>query len=80
MKVLHLLKTATGGEWALRLVRELVRRGVEIHVALPTGPMTDRYAAAGAQIHTDQFDLPVQRPWLATARMRSFTAISSERR
>jgi glycosyltransferase involved in cell wall biosynthesis len=70
MRVLHLLKTATGGEWALRLVRELVKHGIDIHVAVPPGPMTDRYAATGAHIHTDQFDLPVNQPWLVPARLR----------
>lgn len=62
MRVLHLVKTAVGAAWALRQMRELVRLGVEVHVALPPGPMVERYRAAGITPHLFQADLPVRRP------------------
>ena len=37
MRVLHLLKTSVGATWALRQMRELVKLGADIHVALPSG-------------------------------------------
>ncbi len=64
MRVLHLIKTAVGAGWALRQIRELVRLGVEVHVALPPGgPMVGRYTSVGAVEHLLQTDFPVRAPW-----------------
>jgi glycosyltransferase involved in cell wall biosynthesis len=64
MTVLHLLKTSVGASWALRQVRELVRLGVRVHVALPPGgPLVARYEAAGAVVHPLDFDFPMRQPW-----------------
>lgn len=62
MRVLHLLKTAVGAGWALRQMRQLAEYGVELHVALPAGPLVSQYHAAGITVHLDQFDLPIRRP------------------
>lgn len=62
MRALHLLKTAVGAAWALRQMRQLVELGVEVHVALPDGPLIPQYRAAGIAVHLDQFDLPLRRP------------------
>lgn len=62
MKVLHLVKTAVGATWALRQMRELVRLGVEVHVAVPPGPLVQQYETAGVQIHLAQLDFPMRRP------------------
>lgn len=52
MKVLHLLKTSEGGAWALRLMKELVKLGVEVHVALPLGgKWLPEYEQNGIIIH-----------------------------
>lgn len=64
MRVLHLLKTAVGATWALHQVRELVRLGVTVHVALPDGPMEERFAAVGAVVHRFQADLVAYPPWM----------------
>src|SRR5438045_2646632 len=53
-RVLHLLKTAVGATWALRQTRELVRAGIEVHVALPDGPLVARYRAVGCHAHVVQ--------------------------
>lgn len=74
MRVLHLLKTAVGATWALRQMRQLVELGVNVHVALPDGPLVPQYRAAGVTTHLDQFDLPIRRPqaWPALfARLRA---------
>jgi glycosyltransferase involved in cell wall biosynthesis len=64
MRALHLIKTANGAFWALHQIRELVRLGVEIHVALPPGgPMVGKYNAVGATEHLLQTDFPISRPW-----------------
>ncbi len=49
--VLHLVKTAVGATWAYRQMRELVRLGLEVHVATPDGPLVERYRQAGVHVH-----------------------------
>ena len=64
MRSLHLIKTSVGASWALRQIRELVRLGVEVHVALPDGgPMVGKYAAVGATEHLLRTDFPIRSPW-----------------
>ena len=71
MRVLHLLKTSTGAVWALRQVRELVRLGVDVHVALPPGgKLYKEYRKAGAETHPLVCEFPAKRPWLLPRRMR----------
>ena len=61
MKVLHLVKTSVGGSWALRQMRELVKRGVEVHAAIPPdGPLLPHYNAAGVVVQPLQFDFPIR--------------------
>lgn len=63
MRILHLLKTGIGGAWALRLCRELVALGADIHVALPNeGHMPRAFREAGCSVHLLQSDLPLRRP------------------
>ena len=48
MKVLQLVKTSVGATWALKQMRELVKLGVEVHVALPTdGLLIEKYKEFG---------------------------------
>ncbi|MBI4847500.1 MAG: glycosyltransferase family 4 protein [Nitrospirae bacterium] len=63
MRVLHLVKTATGATWALHQMRELVKMGVEVHVALPDGPLMGQYISAGVQTHICQLDVPPFDQW-----------------
>ena len=52
MKILHLVKTSVGATWAYRLTRDLVKSGVEVHVAMPTnGPLVEQYKNAGIIVH-----------------------------
>ena len=53
MRVLHLLKTSEGGTWAFRQMRELVKMGVEVHVAMPLdGKLVGAYKEAGIVVHS----------------------------
>src|ERR1039458_8565691 len=65
MRVLHVVKTADGAWWAANQVGELVRRGVEVHVALPNpnGRALPYCVRAGAQIHVVDLDFPAKAPW-----------------
>ena len=64
IRVLHLVKTSHGASWAVQQVRQLVKLGVEVHVAAPPGgPRIAEYKAAGATVYEEQFDLPVKEPW-----------------
>ncbi len=72
MRVLHISKTSEGGRWAALQVRELVRAGVEVEVALPSlaGRAMDSWNATGARLHAADVSFPLGRPWLAGAVIR----------
>ena len=58
MKVLQLVKTSIGAKWALLQMRELVKLGVEVHVAMPIdGMLVPKYKEFGVQIHPMTFSL-----------------------
>lgn len=58
MKVLHLVKTSVGAHWAFREMRELVKLGVEVHVAMPVdGPLVKEYVEKGITVHNVTYSL-----------------------
>ncbi|WP_265562413.1 glycosyltransferase family 4 protein [Sphingomicrobium arenosum] len=58
MKVLQLIKTTRGATWALRQVRELVKLGHDIHVALPDEDgHAQAYRDVGASVHVLPVDV-----------------------
>jgi glycosyltransferase involved in cell wall biosynthesis len=69
MKVLHILKTAIGANWAYEQARALHALGVEIVVALPPGNrskfplLAPRYRAAGIEVVEIDLNLPTACPW-----------------
>lgn len=63
MKVLQLIKTAAGATWALRQTRELVKLGVEVHVALPEGPLVEKYRENGVITHICDVACSIGKPW-----------------
>ncbi|MBT0587781.1 glycosyltransferase [Alteromonas oceanisediminis] len=75
MKVLHLLKTAVGASWALRQTTQLVARGVEVHLALPNGPMVEKYRAAGVHVHILDPALVVSKPWQNVAKANALRSL-----
>lgn len=58
MKSLHLVKTSTGAMWAYRLMRELVKIGEEVHVAMPLdGILVQKYVDSGIYVHSINYSL-----------------------
>jgi glycosyltransferase involved in cell wall biosynthesis len=78
MKVLHLLKTSTGATWALRQLRELVKLGIDVHVALPDGPLVKSYQEFGITTHILQTGFEVKNIWRNIARFRAFKKLVNE--
>lgn len=76
LRVLHLVKTSDWALWALCQMKELVRAGVEVHVALPAGGrLIPDYEAAGVAVHTLDLDLQSARPWRLPATLSRFRAL-----
>jgi glycosyltransferase involved in cell wall biosynthesis len=73
MRVLHVVKTSSGAPWAAAQASELVRLGVDVHVALPSteGFYFEDWVKAGAKIHLIPMDFPFRRPWLLASMRRS---------
>jgi glycosyltransferase involved in cell wall biosynthesis len=65
MRALHVVKTADGAWWAANQAAELVRRGVDVHVALPRaeGRAVPYWERAGALVHVLDLDFPAGAPW-----------------
>lgn len=79
MKVLHLVKTSIGADWAVRQVRELVKLGVEVHVAAPSGgPRIAEYVAVGAKVHEVQTDFPMRQLWRYPQVFNSFRQLIAQ--
>jgi glycosyltransferase involved in cell wall biosynthesis len=63
-RVLHLIKTSHGAVFALKQMRELVKLGVEVHVALPVdGPLVPQYQSNGIVVHPFNPHIPMKTPW-----------------
>lgn len=76
LRVLHLVKTADWALWAHCQMAQLVRAGIEVHVALPAGGrLRPAYAAAGIAVHTLDLDARAARPWRAPATLARFRAL-----
>ena len=65
MRVLHVVKTSDGAQWAAAQAAELTRRGVEVHIALPKleGAAVSQWRDSGAKLHLAAIDFPSKRPW-----------------
>jgi glycosyltransferase involved in cell wall biosynthesis len=73
MKILHIVKTATGATWVYHQVRVLRSLGFEIVVALPpaaNGPAA-KYRELGATVVPINLDVPTKRPWQIPAVLKS---------
>jgi glycosyltransferase involved in cell wall biosynthesis len=73
MRVLQIVKTSDGADWAAWQAAELVRLGVEVHAALPsrTGRMIEDWRKSGANLHFMDLDFPARDPWRLFSRMRA---------
>ena len=82
MRVLHVVKTADGAAWAAHQAAELVGRGVDVHVALPSldGAMLPRWHDTGATLHEADLDLGPGRPAGLIRRLGNARALVAELR
>jgi glycosyltransferase involved in cell wall biosynthesis len=73
MKILHIVKTATGATWVYHQVRVLRSLGFEIVVALPsaTAGLAPKYQEAGATVIPINLDVPTRHPWQIPAVLKS---------
>jgi glycosyltransferase involved in cell wall biosynthesis len=73
MKVLHIVKTAVGANWAYEQVRVLCSLGIEVVVALPsdTEGLAPKYREAGATVLRANLDFPAREPWRIPATLRA---------
>jgi glycosyltransferase involved in cell wall biosynthesis len=73
MKVLHIVKTAVGANWAYEQVRVLCSLGIEVVVALPsdTEGLAPKYRQAGATVLRANLDFPANNPWRLPATLRA---------
>ena len=64
MRVLQVVKTSEGAQWAARQVAKLVRQGIDVHVALPSssGGAIPAWQESGAVLHFVDCSLPIRRP------------------
>jgi glycosyltransferase involved in cell wall biosynthesis len=64
MKVLQVCKTSDASFWAVRQVAELIRNGIDVHVALPSpsGEALTAWQRTGATLHFVDCRLPVKNP------------------
>jgi len=69
MKVLHIVKTAVGANWAYEQVRVLCSLGIEVVVALPsdTEGLAPKYRQAGATVLRANLDFPARHLWKVPA-------------
>lgn len=78
MRVLHVSKSSEGAFWAIRQVAELVRQGVEVHVALPNhfGAALPAWKETGAALHIVDCSLPLRpdQVWGRAAQIRRLVA------
>jgi glycosyltransferase involved in cell wall biosynthesis len=72
MRVLHVVKTSDGAVWAAREAAELVRLGVDVHVAVPSleGAAMGEWRRSGARLHVCDLELPARAPWRIPAACR----------
>lgn len=77
MRVLQIVKTSEGAEWAALQAAELVKLGVEIHVALPNlhGRTVGNWKNAGAILHTTETDMHPRHPWAVPAALRNLRGL-----
>src|SRR5437588_4831055 len=80
VRVLHISKTSEGAFWASRQVAELIRSGVEVHVALPAryGAAVSAWQETGAMLHFVNCSLLTRNPAALPGRILSLRRLVSE--
>lgn len=77
MKVLQIVKTNEGANWAFNQAKWLHDNGVEIITVLPeiNGGMAEKYKEHGMKLEKADFSLPVSKPWEIAKKSKSIREI-----
>ncbi|MED0992691.1 glycosyltransferase family 4 protein [Bacillus nitratireducens] len=80
MKILNIVKTNEGANWAFIQAQWLFNNGVDIVTVLPSinGGMAEKYKSAGMEIIQGDFSLPVTKPWKILSRVKGIKKIVKE--
>lgn len=80
MRVLHVVKTADGAQWAALQAQVLTRCGIQVHVALPSavGEMIALWCQAGIIIHELDCSLSLKTPWLFAERAKAIRRLIAQ--
>ncbi len=77
MRVLQIVKTNEGANWAFTQAEWLFDNGVDIITVLPSlkGGMAEKYIKKGMLVIKGDFSIPVRKPWEIIKRIRTIQAI-----
>ncbi|WP_180079753.1 glycosyltransferase family 4 protein [Acinetobacter sp. YH12058] len=81
MKVLHLIKTTSGANWALKQIEQLVTLGCDIHIVLPNNQgLAQNYRDKGAKVHILNVDFSslIKKPNLFLSNISLFRSLLKE--
>ncbi|MFE4425942.1 glycosyltransferase family 4 protein [Peribacillus butanolivorans] len=80
MKILQIVKTNEGANWAFKQAQWLFNNGVDIVTVLPSinGGMAEKYKEEGMGIVQGDFSLPITKPWKFFSRVREINNLVKE--
>ncbi|MCT4642731.1 MAG: glycosyltransferase family 4 protein [Bacteriovoracaceae bacterium] len=80
MKVLQIVKTTDGADWAFKQVGILVSKGIEVHIILPndTGRFIENWKNSGATIHILNLDLPKSKLYKISSKAKELAILIDE--
>lgn len=80
MKILQIVKTSDGANWAFDQAKELMNMGIDIITILPDrdGRVAKKYIDNNMKIRTGNFELPVKNPWTFWKKKRNLLQIIEE--
>ncbi len=77
MKVLQIVKTDVGANWAFDQAKALFDKGIEIITVLPSlnGSTAQKYIENGLEVRVADLSLPISKPWKIFSRIKNFRKI-----
>lgn len=81
MRILHLVKTTAGANWALKQIEQLVTLGCDIHIVLPNNQgLAQSYRDKGAKVHILNVDFSslIKKPNLFLSNISLFRSLLKE--
>lgn len=80
MKVLQVVKTSQGANWAFDQAKRLVDSGIDVVTVMPddSGRIAQKYKENGMRIIVADFSLPITKPWKFFGRKKQIRKIVEE--